>query len=111
MGQRRVFSAHFDSDKGLRNANLGLGFEFRIDNTWSATAGLFRNSDNADSRYMGVYYQPWTWAGAKLGVVGGVFDGYPNAYGGGWFPVIIPAASWELRDWGLPLCHDSCPVS
>ncbi|WP_296290684.1 hypothetical protein [Limnohabitans sp.] len=61
------YSAHFDSDKGLRNANPGLGFEYRIDNTWSATAGLFRNSDNADSRYMGVYYQPWTWAGAKLG--------------------------------------------
>ncbi len=57
------YSAHFDSDKGLRNANPGLGFEYRIDNTWSATAGLFRNSDNADSRYMGVYYQPWTWAG------------------------------------------------
>jgi hypothetical protein len=32
------YSAHFDSDKGLRNANPGLGFEYRLDDRWSATA-------------------------------------------------------------------------
>ncbi len=95
------YSAHFDTNLGLRNANPGLGFEYRINNTWSATAGRFRNSNNADSHYAGVYYQPWTWAGAKLGVVAGGFNGYPNAYGGGWFPAIIPTASWERGHWGL----------
>ena len=35
------YSAHFDTDKGLRNANPGLGFEYKLDDSWSATAGRF----------------------------------------------------------------------
>ncbi len=27
------YSAHFDTDQGLRNANPGIGFEYRIDDT------------------------------------------------------------------------------
>lgn len=97
------YSAHFDTDKGLRNANPGIGFEYRIDPVWSATAGHFRNSNNADSHYLGAYFQPWTYAGIKLGVVAGAFNGYPNAYNGGWFPAVIPAASLEHGHWGLNL--------
>jgi hypothetical protein len=95
------YSAHFDSDKSLRNANPGIGFEYRIDDTWAATAGRFRNSNNANSSYVGAYYQPWTYAGVKLGVVAGAFNGYPNAYQGGWFPALIPTASFESAHWGL----------
>jgi hypothetical protein len=95
------YSAHFDTGQGLRNANPGIGFEYRIDDTWSATAGRFRNSNNANSNYVGAYYQPWTWAGVKLGVVAGAFNGYPNTYRGGWFPAIIPTASLEGQHWGL----------
>jgi len=95
------YSVHFDTDKGLRNANPGLGIEYKIDDTWSATAGRFINSDNAHSSYVGAYYQPWTLAGAKLGAVGGAFNGYPKAFNGGWFPAIIPAATWEGEHVGL----------
>ena len=95
------YSAHFDTDKGLRNANPGLGFEYKVDDTWSATAGRFINSDDRYSSYIGAYYQPWTFAGARLGVVGGAFNGYPKAFNGGWFPAIIPVASWEGRRFGL----------
>ena len=95
------YSAHFDTDKGLRNANPGLGFEYKLDDRWSATAGRFINSDNAHSSYIGAYYQPWTVAGARLGVVGGAFNGYPKAFNGGWFPAILPVASWEGRRFGL----------
>ena len=95
------YSAHFDTDKGLRNANPGLGLEYKIDDTWSATAGRFINSDNAHSSYVGAYYQPWTLAGAKLGVVGGAFNGYPKAVNGGWFPAVIPVATWEGERVGL----------
>ena len=95
------YSVHFDSDQGLRNANPGIGFEYRIDDTWSATAGRSRNSNNANSNYVGAYYQPWTWADIKLGVVVGAFNGYPNAYQGGWFPALIPTASLEGQHWGL----------
>lgn len=95
------YSAHFDTNKGLRNANPGLGFEYKVDDTWSATAGRFINSDNAHSSYIGAYYQPWTVAGAKLGVVGGAFNGYPKAFHGGWFPAVIPVATWEGERFGL----------
>lgn len=95
------YSAHFDTDKGLRNANPGIGFEYKLDDTWSATAGRFINSDNAHSSYIGAYYQPWTMAGIKLGMVGGAFNGYPKAFDGGWFPAIIPVASWEGERIGL----------
>jgi hypothetical protein len=95
------YSAHFDTHKGLRNANPGIGLEYRIDPQWSATAGRFRNSDNADSSYVGVYYQPWTYAGVKWGGVIGAFNGYPNAFNGGWFPAVIPTATLESGHWGL----------
>ena len=95
------YSAHFDTDKGLRNANPGLGFEYKLDDSWSATVGRFINSDNAHSSYIGAYYQPWTFAGARLGVVGGAFNGYPKAFNGGWFPAILPVASWEGQRFGL----------
>jgi len=95
------YSAHFDTNKGLRNANPGLGFEYRIDDDWGATAGRFINSDDARSSYIGAYYQPWRWGTMKLGVVAGAFNGYPKAFNGGWFPAVIPAASFESGYWGL----------
>ena len=96
-----VYSVHFDTDTGLRNANPGLGFEYRMNDDWSATAGRFINSDNAHSKYVGAYYQPWRLGSLKLGVVGGAFNGYPKAFNGGWFPAIIPTASLESGHWGL----------
>lgn len=95
------YSAHFDAGKDLRNANSGLGLEYRIDDTWSTTAGRFINSDNAHSSYVGAYYQPWRWDSVKLGVVGGAFNGYPKALNGGWFPAVIPVATYESGHWGL----------
>jgi len=97
------YSAHFDTGKGLRNTNPGLGFEYRMNDDWSATAGRFINSDNAHSSYMGAYYQPWRLGPVKLGVVGGAFNGYPKAFNGGWFPAVIPTASMESGHWGLNL--------
>ena len=89
------YSAHFDSHKGLRNANPGIGIEYRIDDTWSATAGRFRNSNNANSNYVGAYYQPWTWAGVKLGVVAGTSTATPMLMmAAGFRPSSLPPA-WK----------------
>jgi len=95
------YSAHFDTDKGLRNANPGIGAEYKLEDNWSLTAGRFINSDSAHSSYAGAYYQPWTVSGIKLGVVGGVFNGYPKAFNGGWFPAVLPVATWEGERIGL----------
>jgi hypothetical protein len=96
-----LYSAHFDRSKDLRDANPGLGLEYRLHRDWSLTAGHFTNSDSARSSYLGAYWQPWTWAGARWGVVAGAFNGYPKAYDGGWFPALIPVASWERGHLGL----------
>lgn len=50
---------------------------------------------------MGAYYPPWTFSGVKLGAVVDAFNGYPNAFNGGWFPAVIPTASLESGHWGL----------
>jgi len=95
------YSVHFDRELQLRDPNPGLGLEYRLNTDWSLTAGRFTNSDNAHSNYLGAYWQPWTWAGARWGVVGGVFNGYPKAFEGGWFPAVIPVATWEHGPLGL----------
>jgi hypothetical protein len=95
------YSAHFDAQKGLRNANPGIGLEYQLDTAWRLTAGRFINSDNVQSNYLGAYYQPWKVGDLKIGVVGGVFNGYPKAFNGGWFPAVLPVASWESQRFGL----------
>ena len=95
------YSAHFDTGKGLRNPNPGFGAEYRLDERWSLTAGRFVNSNDDRSSYVGAYYLPWAFAGLRWGVVGGAFNGYPNAFGGGWFPAVMPVASWEGERLGL----------
>lgn len=95
------YSAHFDANKGLRNPNPGFGIEVTMDDSLSLTAGRFTNSDNAHSSYLGAYYQPWHFGNIKLGVVGGAFNGYPKAFDGGWFPAVLPVASWESKNLGL----------
>jgi len=95
------YSAHFDTDKGLRNSNPGFGVEAAINEDWSATAGGFTNSNNARSNYVGVYYQPWHWGAWKAGAVVGGFNGYPNAFGGGWFVAALPVVTLEGERFGL----------
>jgi hypothetical protein len=95
------YTLHFDHDKGLRNANPGLGIEWALNETYSLTAGGFKNSDHQHSNYLGMYVMPWRWESFKLGAVVGAFDGYPRANQGGWFPALVPMVSFERESWGL----------
>lgn len=94
---------HFQSDKDLNGQNPGGGIEYRFSDVAAVTAGHFYNSDRDRSKYVGVYYQPWTYRGVKLGAVIGAFDGYPNMRDGGWFPALIPAATYEYKRVGVNL--------
>ncbi|MDM0012344.1 hypothetical protein QTH87_07845 [Variovorax sp. J22P168] len=95
------YSLHFDRNKGLEDANYGIGIEWPIDRTFSVTAGAFRNSDRERSHYLGLYVMPFEFHGVKFGAVVGGFDGYPNTNNGGWFAALIPTAAIEGRHWGL----------
>lgn len=92
---------HFDSDAKLNGRNPGVGLEYRFSDTMTATAGRFYNSDYEHSRYIGLYYQPWTYKGFRFGAVVGAFDGYPKMRDGGWFPALIPAISYEYQRVGV----------
>lgn len=94
---------HFQSDKDLNGQNPGVGIEYRFSDVAAVTAGRFYNSDRDHSKYVGVYYQPWSYHGVKLGAVVGAFDGYPNMRDGGWFPALIPTATYEYKRVGVNL--------
>jgi hypothetical protein len=81
--------------------------EWTLNDTYSITAGGFKNSDNQHSDYVGMYVLPWRWQNFKAGAVVGAFDGYPRANQGGWFPALIPVVSWEGAQWGLQHSHHS----
>jgi hypothetical protein len=91
------YSFHFDANKGLNNANYGLGVEYRYSTTSSLTVGQFYNSDRESSHYAGMYWEPLTWGKVKMGAVIGAFDGYPRMLNGGWFPAVIPIACVEFE--------------
>ena len=95
------YSLHFDKQAGLRDANAGLGLEVRLNHDWAATAGRFMNSDSVHSNYVGAYYRPWHFAGGQWGFMGGMINGYPKAFNGGWFPAVVPVATWESGRLGL----------
>jgi hypothetical protein len=92
---------HFQSDLDLNGRNPGIGMEYRFSDNSAFTAGRFYNSDRQHSNYIGMYYQPWTIGPVRLGAVVGGFNGYPKMREGGWFPAIIPAATFEYKRVGV----------
>jgi hypothetical protein len=94
---------HFQSDKNLNGRNPGIGVEYKFSDSMALTAGRFFNSDRQHSRYAGLYYQPWSVGGVRLGAVVGGFDGYPKMREGGWFLAAIPAATFEYKRVGVNL--------
>lgn len=94
---------HFQSDQDLNGRNPGVGLEYRFTDAASVTAGRFYNSDRQHSKYAGMYYQPWSWHGVRLGAVIGGFDGYPKMRDGGWFLALIPVATYEYKRVGVNL--------
>jgi hypothetical protein len=95
------YSYHLERDKGFNNVNTGLGVEASITDTYSVTAGFFKNSDRETSRYVGVYAMPLKIGAFKAGAAIGAFDGYPKMRDGGWFPAIVPTVAFEGQQLGL----------
>lgn len=94
---------HFDRDKDLNGANIGLGGEYRFRADMAATVGRFQNSDRKYSTYAGVIWQPFAIGPVRLGAVLAAFNGYPNMRDGGWFPALIPVATFEYQWVGVNL--------
>lgn len=89
---------HFDSDKNLNGVNTGLGAEYRFRGDLAATVGRFYNSDRAYSNYAGAIWQPIAIGPVRVGAVLAAFNGYPHMRDGGWFPALVPVATFE-HEW------------
>lgn len=94
-------SYHFNRSIGYNERNFGMGVEYKIDAEKSIVAGFYRNSVRTQTRYLG-----WVWAPIELGVfragaVIGVADGYADMRGGHFFPMALPALSYEGERYGV----------
>ena len=96
-------SYHWQRDQDLNGDNYGLGAEYRFSTVASVTAGEFYNSDRANSKYVGLYYQPISIGPVRFGAALGAFNGYPNFKNGNWFLAAIPVASFDYERVGLNL--------
>jgi hypothetical protein len=98
-----LYSYHFDTDKNLNSDNWGLGAEYRYSTINSVAIGRFHNSIGENSNYAAWYWQPLVMGSIRLGGLVGIIDGYPNAFDGNWFPMLLPAASYEYKNFGINL--------
>ena len=66
-----IYSHHFDSDKGLRNNNIGFGAEVMLSDNHVLMAGSFVNSNRARTRFAGYQWRPLHWkvSGVDVGRV------------------------------------------
>jgi hypothetical protein len=96
-----IYSHHFDKSKNLNDNNRGVGVEASINNTYSLTAGVFKNSDSETSHYIGAYVMPFQRGAFKAGAAVGALDGYPKMREGGWFAAVVPTMAIEGRRLGL----------
>ncbi len=95
------YAYHFQRDKGFRDNNYGLGAQYMLSPSSSVTAGLYRNSDNYESHYLGWIWQPLPLGRARLGMVAAAVDGYPKADNGRWFLSALPILSLDYRRFGV----------
>jgi hypothetical protein len=99
-----IYSQHFDSSKGLRNDNIGIGAEVLLARDHLLMAGNFINSNRARTHYAAYEWRPlhWQFAGFNIsaGIAAGAFDGYPNYRNGGWFVAPLPLLAIEGRTFG-----------
>jgi len=102
-----VYARHFDRDKGLRDANPGLGLEVAWAPDHAALAGTYINSNDARTRYAAYAWRPLhaRVAGLDLGagIIVSALDGYPKYRNGGWFVAPLPLVSLEGRRFGVNL--------
>ena len=99
-----MLSYHFDRSKHYREFNYGLGAEAVFSPKHAAIAGLYKNSESHETRYLGYEYRPVTWRSAGLNVSPGLavalLDGYPMQNNGGWFVAPFPVLSVEGKRFG-----------
>lgn len=93
------FSYHFERDLGHNEVNYGLGFERDVDQSWSWSAGVYKNSLRRASVYALANYYPWALSESwRAGVMGGLMTGYHQSPV---IPVAAPILEWRGTRWSF----------
>ena len=99
-----IYSHHFNTNKGLRNNNVGFGAEVMLSNEHVLMGGSFINSNRDRTHFAGYEWRPlhWHYSGVDVGagIMLGAFDGYPNYRQGAWFVAPLPMLSVEGKRLG-----------
>jgi len=98
-----VRSYHFDRSQGYNERNWGCGIEYGVARDIRLIAGAYRNSLFRRSLYAGALWTPLHIGPAKIGLIGGVVNGYDDESHGRLFPVVAPAVVLEYRSFGINL--------
>lgn len=86
-------SYHFERDLGHNEFNYGLGYERDIDDEWSWSAGVYKNSIRRATFYGLANYYPWPLgSGFRAGLTGGLMSGYHHAAIIG---TLMPTLEWR----------------
>ncbi len=85
-------SLHSQGD--FNGFNPGLGLTARLSDEWAVGAGFYRNSERHVSRYAAATYTPIEVAGLRVGVLGGLVNGYALNNGHA-VPLLSPLAEWR----------------
>ncbi|MFT4171505.1 MAG: hypothetical protein QM639_03020 [Rhodocyclaceae bacterium] len=84
---------HFERDLDLNEFNYGLGYERDINEEWSWSAGVYKNSIRRATFYLlGNYYPYELGAGFRVGLTGGLVTGYHKSPV---VPLLAPTIEWR----------------
>jgi hypothetical protein len=96
-----IKSYHFDRSVKHNEFNIGVGVEHDIFKNTRAVGGIYYNSNYQPSIYFGAMYTPYTIMRARVGLLGGVVNGYgpaPQYFG----PLVSPVVTFEGKNgWGF----------
>jgi hypothetical protein len=102
-GAVNLASIHGKTKKSLNQRNLGLGLEYHQSSDIIYLVGAYDNSHRGTTGYALAGWTPIHWQGAKLGLVGGIANGYPKHNNGGVFPLLSGLVRIEGDRWGMNL--------
>lgn len=96
-------SLHAYKNSERNSQNEGLGVEYVLDERKSLIAGVYKNSFYTYSQYAGMTWMPIEFGRTRLGLIGGVINGYQMIRKGDFFPAVMPQLTFEGRHHGLNL--------
>lgn len=92
-------SYHFERDLGHNEFNYGLGYERDINEEWTWSTGVYKNSLRRASFYLLANYYPWVWSDSwHAGITGGLMTGYHQSPV---IPMAAPIVEWRGKRWAF----------